>query len=285
MKQKNHPPRPPSPIDKAGEETRGGCSGGRLHRLEALRKLRDVGGGVVHVGRRHVNALVDQRGDALVGLDVLQHRDDLLEQSGLLRRADLLRHGVVGLDVHWVGLGRVDPLGALLHHGLLDGVHKPHHLGHGSLEALGLDILEELLDLLQVLLPRLLKRLDVLPVRILCVHRAHTLHHTVDPLVRFGDHLGGDVLNFGYDGHAVGLDGTLERLDPGAKGCRGLLLHQIVILGRQVGGEGSILEQKPQTLQLLALHGLAGVRRHGSLGWRPPWGLTGKSRCEGARGV
>jgi len=143
---------------------------------------------------------------------------------------------------------------------------------HGSLEALGLDILEELLDLLQVLLPRLLKRLDVLPVRILCVHRAHTLHHTVDPLVRLGDHLGGDVLNLGYDGHAVGLDGTLERLDPGAKGCRGLLLHKVVILGRQVGGQGAILEQKPQTLELLALHGLAGVRRHGSLGWRPPWG-------------
>ena len=82
--------------------------GGRLHRLEVPQLRRR--GGVVHVGRRHVNALVDQRGDALAGLDVLQHRDDLLEQSGLLRRADLLRHGVVGLDVHWVGLGRVDLL-------------------------------------------------------------------------------------------------------------------------------------------------------------------------------
>ena len=83
----------------------------------------------------------------------------------------------------------------------------------GSLNTLGFDIVQKLLDLLQVLLSALLERLDVFRVRVLIINGGSLADHRVDSLVDVRQNFWSNVLDLGNDRSSVRLDRTFQSLD------------------------------------------------------------------------
>merc|ERR1719188_398411 len=135
----------------------------------------------------------------------------------------------------------------------------------GSLNTLGFDIVQKLLDLLQVLLSALLERLDVFRVRVLIINGGSLADHRVDSLVDVRQNFWSNVLDLGNDRSSVRLDRTFQSLDTWCESAWCLFLRELVKLGGRVRSEGPVLVEKTESLQLLwsgSVTGLVGLFRH-----------------------